>query len=197
MRDPYEVLGLDRGAGRDEIRKAYREMIKKYHPDKFRSNPDMLKLAEEKTREINEAYTYLMEHFGERDFTGGSDEQIFAQARQRINTGDLYGAEDLLMKVSDKSNPEWYFLNGLIYFQRGWYDKADGYLKQAHQARPENQEYAQAYETLRRYSRAQGPRMYPNSGMGGGVGGGGDECLSCCAALACTDLCCHCMGGGC
>ncbi len=197
VNDPYEILGVDRGAGKEEIRRTYRELIKKYHPDKFRSNPDMLKLAEEKTREINEAYTYLMEHIGESDsVNGGSDDQIFAQARQRINTGDLYGAEDLLMKVADKSNPEWYFLNGLIYFQRGWYDKADGYLKQAHQARPENQEYAQAYETLKRYSRAQGPRMYPNGGMGG-MAGGGDECMSCCAALACTDLCCHCMGGGC
>jgi len=57
--DPYEVLGLSRGATDEEIKAAYRELVKKYHPDKYINNP-LADLAEEKLREINEAYDMLM-----------------------------------------------------------------------------------------------------------------------------------------
>ena len=53
--DYYEVLGLSKGAGADEIKKAYRQMAKKYHPD---MNPDN-KEAEQKFKEVNEAYAVL------------------------------------------------------------------------------------------------------------------------------------------
>ncbi len=193
MKDPYEVLGIRKGASKDEIRNAYRELVKRYHPDKFQSNPDMLKLAEEKMKEINEAYTYLLNHDDDNVSSTYStdDASIYAQVRQKMQAGDLYGAEDLLIKISDKTNPEWYFLNGIIYAQRGWYDKAYEYIKRAHDARPDNGEYAQAYETIRKTSRRQRP-IYTGGQMDDGT-----ACLNCCATLACTDLCCHCLGGGC
>ena len=61
MRDPYEVLEINRGASKEEIQKAYRKLVKKYHPDQYRDNP-LAKLAEEKLAEINEAYDYLMKN---------------------------------------------------------------------------------------------------------------------------------------
>lgn len=54
VRDPYQVLGLRPGASEAEIKRAYRELVKKYHPDRYRDNP-LAELAEEKLREINEA----------------------------------------------------------------------------------------------------------------------------------------------
>lgn len=73
-RDYYEVLGLQKGASQEEIRKAYRQLAKKYHPD-INKEPG----AEEKFKEINEAYDTLSDEqkrarydqFGPDDPTGG------------------------------------------------------------------------------------------------------------------------------
>ena len=54
-RDYYEVLGIDRSADKDTIKKAYRKMAKKYHPDSNAGNAD----AEEKFKEVTEAYNVL------------------------------------------------------------------------------------------------------------------------------------------
>lgn len=54
-RDCYEVLGISRNADQNTIKKAYRKLVKKYHPDTNRGNAD----AEEKFKEVTEAYTIL------------------------------------------------------------------------------------------------------------------------------------------
>ena len=55
-RDYYEVLGVQKGASEDEIKKAYKKLARKYHPDLNRDDP---KAAEEKFKEVNEAYDVL------------------------------------------------------------------------------------------------------------------------------------------
>ena len=69
--NPYEVLGLKPGASQDEIKSAYRKLIKQYHPDKFINNP-LQDLAEEKMRQINEAYDALTKNGGNNNYTNNS-----------------------------------------------------------------------------------------------------------------------------
>ncbi|MCM1128192.1 MAG: DnaJ domain-containing protein [Lachnospiraceae bacterium] len=59
MRDPYEVLGITRSASEEEIKKAYKALSRKYHPDANINNPRKDE-AEEKFKEIQQAYQQIM-----------------------------------------------------------------------------------------------------------------------------------------
>ena len=64
-KDYYEVLGLNKNASDDEIKKAYRRLAKKWHPD---ANPDNRKEAEEKFKEVGEAYSVLSDPQKRRNY---------------------------------------------------------------------------------------------------------------------------------
>ena len=78
MRDPYEVLGVSRDASEDEIKKAYRKLAKKYHPDTNAGDPT----AEQKFKDVTEAYSILSDpekrklydQFGHAAFDGSMPE---------------------------------------------------------------------------------------------------------------------------
>jgi curved DNA-binding protein CbpA len=55
MDDPWKVLGVRQGASQEEIKSAYRRLVKQYHPDRYADNP-LKELAQEKLKQINEAY---------------------------------------------------------------------------------------------------------------------------------------------
>lgn len=59
IRQAYAALELPLGAGRDEAKKAYRDMLKRYHPDKHQGDPERAKTATELTRRVREQYELL------------------------------------------------------------------------------------------------------------------------------------------
>ena len=202
MTNPYKVLGVNEGATNEEIRAAYLSLVKKYHPDKY-TDPDMKQLANEKLKEINEAYDQLTKNTGKPESSGysgaaygagghggsysGPEADRFVRARSLINAGNLDGAKTILDSIQTR-NAEWYYLYGIIYLRQGWYDKAREFLGRAYRTEPGNAEYAQAYNTLRYtgnpYSRPRQSTSYGN-------------CSACdiCSGLMCADCCCECMGG--
>ncbi len=83
MRDPYDVLGVGRSAGADEIKKAYRRLAKKYHPDQNRSDPK----AKEVFSELNAAYEILGDEGKRGQFDRG---EIDAEGKPKF-TGNPFG----------------------------------------------------------------------------------------------------------
>ena len=87
-KDPYETLGVRQGVSQEQIKKAYRDMVKKYHPDKYKDHP-LEDLAKEKMQEINEAYELLTRGDGSgRPYTGYSTpDEAAEQARRGASQG--------------------------------------------------------------------------------------------------------------
>ena len=67
--DPYKVLGVTPQTSDDDVKRAYRELARKYHPDNYVNNP-LADLAETRMKEINEAYDMIMNE--RRNPAGGS-----------------------------------------------------------------------------------------------------------------------------
>ncbi len=199
MKDPYAVLGIDASASDDQVKKAYRDLARKYHPDNYQNNP-LADLAEEKMKEINEAYDAItkMRSGGGSSYSGGyqsgyqsqqsyqrssSSSSVYAQARQYINMGNLDGAERILQNSAEK-NGEWYFLMGSIAYRRGWLDEARQNYQIACQMEPGNPEYRQAMNMMQ-----QGGYAYRS----GDMMGTSCDSMDCCTTM----LCMTCLCGGC
>ena len=92
MKDPYAVLGIDRNASDEEVKNAYRELARKYHPDRYSDNP-LSDLAQEKMQEINQAYDEIMNSRRRHHRSGNAGENYnnpnsnFADIRCYITSG--------------------------------------------------------------------------------------------------------------
>jgi curved DNA-binding protein CbpA len=197
MRDPYKVLGVSRGASEEEIKKAYRDLARKYHPDNYQNNP-LADLAQEKMKEINEAYDAITKGrsynsgnddyngtgngFNSNSYSGNAD---FARARQAIASGNLGLAESILSQNQDGS-AEWFFLMGSLSYRRGRFEQADSYYRRAVELDPGNTEYRQALQ----YMQSGGSFYRPATRQGMDI-----DPLRCCGNLVLADCCCECMGG--
>ncbi len=202
--NPYEVLGVSPGADEETIKKAYRALVKKYHPDKYVNSP-MADIASEKMKEINQAYDVLTKGGGTNEQSGYSgynpfegydpfggyrtsySTPSFSAVRALINIGNIAAAVQMLNSLPRVA--EWYYLNGIICQRRGWYQRAVENIEQAVRMEPDNLEYSSMLSNIRNKNTG-----YTNSPYSSPVSGccvcPGDccttlLCLNCCAAPCC------------
>ena len=206
MRDPYQVLGVPSTATDEEVKKAYRDLARKYHPDNYHDNP-LADLAQERMKEINEAYEAVQSQRKAAragGYSGGSyggyqtgyqtgyqsgyqsGGSRYQRIRMAISQGNLNLAEELLNAMADH-DAEWSFLKGAICYRRGWLDEARRYYQNAVTMDPDNQEYQRALDIAEGRSTAYRPEGYDN--VTTGTCGNGD-CLRLCGAT----LCCNAFG---
>lgn len=204
MSDPYKVLGVSPDATDSEIKKAYRALVKQYHPDNYADNP-LADLAADKMKEINEAYAEIQQlrsgggsssgsygssgSYSSYSSYNASDNGDYARVRQLINNGRIAEAETILNRTSvGDRNAEWHFLMGVVLYRRGWVQDARSEIEDACRMDPYNNEY-QAFLQRMNSSATQSPY---GTGMQNG-----QNCDVCdiCSTMICLN--CLCNGGRC
>lgn len=188
------MLGVARGASDDEIKKAYRALAKKYHPDNF-TDASQRARAEEKMKEINAAYERIQK--GDTSTDGGYRRStysgprsggvgIYATVRTYINAQRTDEAEALLNSVpSNERGAEWHYLKACVCAQRGWYYDAYNYANTACTMDPGNAEYRELFDNLNdNVNQSTGTYRTATAG---------DSCDICsiCQALACLNCFCR------
>ena len=207
MQDPYRVLGVSPQATDDEVKKAYRTLAKKYHPDVNNGSPE----AEARMKEVNEAYSTIMKWrregtnpsgFNDRQGAGqgyrgqsySSGNPHMQAARNYIRAGHFEEAMRVLETIMER-NAEWYYLCGEASLGMGNRVAALNYARQAVSMNPNNFEYRALL------SRLEGGAQYYQTGT---AGRGfsmptvlcGSPLLGCCALNLLCNCLCNCCGGG-
>ena len=181
--DPYKVLGITPQTSDDDVKRAYRELARKYHPDNYVNNP-LADLAEARMKEINEAYDMIMNQrsgkassqqtgYNDTYQQNTTDSGIYGKIRSAITSGNLAMAEEMLARLSGRD--------------AGWYDEAQRCYTQACSMDPANLEYKSALNNLNMGANYGGYR--PMSTV--------STCDCCTQLLCCNCLANCCCGGGC
>jgi len=197
MKNPYEVLGISPDATDEEVKTAYRNMARKYHPDNYTDNP-LSDLAQEKMQEINEAYDAIARqrkaqggHTNGGYRAPGGTGGRYSDIRRMIEQNRITDAEMLLDGIPSQSRDgEWYFLKGSVLYKKGWLEEAYRHFSTACNMDPANAEYRAAFQRVQNARQTGGYRTAQT---------GGETCTACdvCQTLWCADCCCECMGGDC
>ena len=195
VNNPYEVLGVPRNASNDEIKKAYRQLCKKYHPDSYVDNP-LADLAEEKFKEVQAAYDQIMKERegGGYSYSSTGQTQTSSQetaelqaARNYINNRRFHEALNVLSNIGNRT-AMWYYYSAIANMGIGNNLVAVDHAKQAAAMEPNNMEYVNFANQMQ--FRGQ---QYQNMGYGYGRQSYGTGNL--CCDLWCLDTMCECMGG--
>ncbi|WMJ88998.1 J domain-containing protein [Anaerocolumna sp. MB42-C2] len=198
--NPYKVLEVSPSATNDEIKRAYRELSRKYHPDSYVNNP-LAGLAEEKFKEVQEAYDQIMKE-RENGHSGGYNSGSTSQTaynsgseEDNVHMTSVYNylaarryneALNVLSGISNRS-ARWYYYSAVANAGMGNNLIASEHARQAVNMEPTNTEYNNFLNQFQ----WQNQRYQTNrTNMGGGYNMG-----NFCCDLWCADSLCECMGG--
>ena len=199
MNDPYRILGVSHTASNEEIKKAYRELAKKYHPDNYADSP-IADIAEDKMKEINDAYDEILRIRAGRgestnysssnyeqnsgSYNTSTNDPYYFEVRRNINNGKIRDAEAFLNTVpSEKRNAEWCFLMACVLTKKGYYFDALRMADTACNMDPNNREFAALRDNLRRQSGGYTQRQQQSVG--------GSNMCDVCSLLICLDCRCR------
>ena len=211
MTDPYRVLGVTRDASTDEIKKAYRTLSRKYHPDANINNPNKDQ-AEEMFKQIQQAYKQIMDERegktssyggqgyggfggfgygqgGRQDTYGSSEEEVEMRAAANfINNRMFREAMNVLNQIAGRS-AQWYYLHAVANYGMGHNINAVQDAMQAVNLEPDNFQYRQLLQQLQ-----GGGQWYTSMGEDYGFDrsntGFGSFCCQCLAINALCNCCC-------
>ncbi len=208
-KNPYDVLGVSPSASDDEVKRAYRDLTRKYHPDANVNNP-LADLAEEKFKEVQEAYDIIMKQREQGGYQygygsqGGGWNQSYggssSGAQQNPQMQSVYSylnarryreALNVLTGIPNRT-AEWYYLSAAANAGIGNNIMARDHAGQAVNMEPNNLQYRQLLNQLE-----WSGQKYQNYPYGGGYGMGGNSCGTgnMCCDLCIADQLCECMGG--
>ncbi len=217
MTDPYSVLGVPRNASNDDIKKAYRQLSRKYHPDANINNPNKEE-AEARFKEVQLAYDQIMDErtngtaSGGYDPFGGQQQGSYSygpfgygwNGRQQsyddedalkyqaainyINAGSYTEALHVLDSIGSRT-AQWYYLCALTHIRMGNNINAVQMARQAVEMEPDNMQYRQLLMQLE-----SGGQWYQETGRGYGMPttSFGDACWK----LICLNMACNCFCPG-
>jgi len=204
--DPYQVLGVSQNASDDEIKKAYRTLSRRYHPDANVNNPNKAQ-AEERFKQVQQAYDEIMKR--RKQGSSSSYDDPFASYRSQyqsqsntplefqaaqnyINAGHFEEALNVLNRMeSSYRNGMWYYLRAVANASLGNTANAMEDARMATTLEPNNMQYRSFYLRLQNHGSA-----YSDFGQSYGRSDVmGNDCMeSLCRTLCCISLCCPCNG---
>ena len=196
--NPYEVLGVSRNASIDEIKKAYKELSRKYHPDSYVRNP-LSSLAEEKFNQVQEAYEANMkEKIGDFKYTDNYNNSGYynGESGEMAEVYNLLGrraysqALSLLDSMPNR-NAKWYYYSAIAQVGLGNNLRGMEYARMAVSMEPNNIEYQNLVNRLS----FQGNRYGEVRNVYRGGRSGFDDASDLCCKLWLADSLCECMGG--
>ena len=196
--NPYEVLGVSRNASIDEIKKAYKELSRKYHPDSYVGNP-LSSLAEEKFKQVQEAYDAIMkEKNGDFNYTDNYNNSGYynGESGEMAEVYNLLGrraysqALSLLDSMPNR-NAKWYYYSAIAQVGLGNNLRCMEYARMAVSMEPNNIEYQNLVNRLS----FQGNRYGEVRNVYRGGRSGFDDASDLCCKLWLADSLCECMGG--
>ena len=204
MKDPYSVLGVKHDASDDEVKEAYRNLVRKNHPDNYTDDNPLKDLANEKMQEVNEAYDLIQKmREDERNGTAQSESYTsssysadprYGEIRRLLNARRFGEAERKLSEFNEYDcGAEWHYLKSVVLMHRGLVNDAMRELETACMMDPSNTEYQKAKQMFNGQARGYGSTYYRP--VNNRRRSSSDEACDCCANLICMDCLCECFGG--